>query len=117
MSKTPVFNVVREGDAHVFEFLSDNLDPAAIEAASDEIPKLIGDQNINKLVLDLSRVTFVPSRVLGVLLEVNQVLTQRKGQLRVCGLRPMILNVFKFTKLDTVLKIEPDRAAAIKSLM
>ena len=42
MSKTPsVFNVVREGDIHIFEFVSDNLDPAAIEAASDEIPRLI----------------------------------------------------------------------------
>src|SRR5690348_8999895 len=98
MSKTPQgFNVVRDGDAHVFEFISDNLDPAAIEAASDQIPKIVNEQNINTLVLDLSKVTFVPSRVLGVLLEVNQILTQRKGQLRVCGLRPMILNVFKFT--------------------
>ena len=117
MNQTSQFyQVHREGDVHVIEFLKDNLDPVAVEDIKGELPRLLEESKINKLVFDLSKVHYVPSRMLGVLMETNQLLVARQGQMRISGLQPMILNVFKFMRLDTVLQVKGTRDEAIKSL-
>ncbi len=111
----PLFRVLRQNDVTVVEFLRNDLDPEAVDTLASELQAIASRPDAHKLVLDLAKVRFVPSRVLGVLVELNRVMGEQQHQLRICGLQPMILSVFKFTRLDTVLKLTPTREEAVAS--
>lgn len=117
MSKTdPVYQLHVESGVYVFEFLKDNLDPVLVEDLKVELPRVLEEGKVDKIVFDLAKVFYVPSRMLGVLMEVHQLMVTRNGKMCVCGLQPMILSVFKFMRLDTVLQVKGTREEAIKSL-
>ncbi len=65
----------------------------------------------NRLVLDLSHVTFMDSSALGAMVSVLKALG-RDGELVICGVRPPVLSVLALTRLDRVFKIAPDQEEA-----
>jgi anti-sigma B factor antagonist len=69
----------------------------------------------NRLVLDLSRVTFIDSTGLGALVGVLKRIGNR-GDLAVCGLQPAVQQMFKLTRMDRVFRIFPDAETALASL-
>jgi anti-sigma B factor antagonist len=67
-----------------------------------------------RIVLDLKDVTLLASMGLGMLVSMHKLCATQGGRLVVCGLRDDILQLMKLTHLDRILKIAPDREAAIK---
>ena len=66
-----------------------------------------------KIVLDLKDVTLLASMGLGTLVSVHKACTSEGGKLIVCGLKDDIFQLMKLTHLDRILKIAPDREAAL----
>ncbi len=110
------FTVERRGRLHIMSFRGGNLDPDTIEWLHGRIREMTGQVPEIHLVLDLQGVTHVPSRFLGVLVDINSSVARSGGQLRVCGLEPMILQVFGIMHLDRVLKLSPNREEAIREM-
>lgn len=65
------------------------------------------------LVVDLSRVTFIDSMALGVLLETMKRLRARDGALRIVGPRPDVRRIFEITLLDRIFPLDATRSEAL----
>jgi anti-sigma B factor antagonist len=65
------------------------------------------------LVLDFSRVEFIDSTGLSVLLNGLRRLTRRKGVLSVVCTNPTVLRLFEITRLDSTFHIVPTREEAL----
>ena len=68
-----------------------------------------------KFVVDFSQVNYLSSSALGMLIGLQRRVMQKKGQIKLSGIRPEIMEVFRITKLDTVFDIYKDAAAAVEA--
>ena len=91
-------------DLHVAPELSGRLTAAIEEGAT-------------YLVLDLSRVTFMDSMALGVLLGALKRLRPREGELRLVVPSSDLRRIFEITLLDQVFTLVPTRHEALSELM
>jgi len=67
------------------------------------------------LVLDFEDVDFVDSSFLGLLIVVLKRATATGGDVRICCLRPQLINIFTLMRLDRLFEIHDTRQAAIDS--
>ncbi len=68
-----------------------------------------------KLIVDLSKVSYIDSSGLAVFIETLQHVHGYGGQLALCGLRPNVRNIFEIARLDQIFRIFPDQNAALAS--
>ena len=66
------------------------------------------DDGVTLLVLDLSGLEYVDSSGLGVLISIHKRCIQKGGKMIVTGLRGMVDDLFKLTRLDLVFNIEQE---------
>lgn len=69
-----------------------------------------------RMVIDLGEVTLLASMGLGMLVTMHKEAAANGGKLAICGLKPEIVQLLKVTHLERVLKIHPDREAALKAV-
>jgi len=79
-----------------------------------ELEKL-GKEGNAKAVINLSKVRYINSTGLGVLIAGYNDYKQRKGQIKLCHVAESIENVFVITKLTSVFDIYPTEKDAIAS--
>jgi anti-sigma B factor antagonist len=93
------------------------LEEQDISALQDSIISVIESASggIN-LILDFSKVRFLSSAVLGLLIRISKRVYQRNGQLRLCNINPKIYEIFKITRLTKIFDIYPDVKSAGKGL-
>lgn len=65
-----------------------------------------------QLLVDLSRVTYVDSSGLAVLIGAMQSIEQQGGKFGIVGLQETVRSIFKIARLDQVFRIFPDFEAA-----
>lgn len=73
------------------------------------------DGGPERVVLDLSDVTFIDSSGLGAVVAAKKLLTGAH-QLELAGLTPVVAKVFKLTRMDTIFPIHADISAAVPAL-
>ena len=66
------------------------------------------------LLIDFRNVTYVSSAVFGRLISLNRLSKARGECLRVCGMSPMIRQMFAVTQLDQLFEFFDDRDAAVR---
>jgi anti-anti-sigma factor len=66
-----------------------------------------------KLVVDLSKVTYIDSSGLAVLIEAMQNVGSYGGSFALSGLQESVRPIFEIARLDQVFRIFPDSAAAL----
>ena len=71
------------------------------------------DEGKSRVIVDLSRVTFIDSSSLGVLIGAHKRLKLREGALVIVCDDRAIVNTFKITGLDGVFEIVPRRADVV----
>jgi anti-sigma B factor antagonist len=76
------------------------LDAAQIQAIGEQLYKLVDVKYCKRLVLDFSKVQFMSSSALGVLINLRNKSVAIKGSLVICGLRKDLMKVFEITKLN-----------------
>lgn len=113
---TPSLVIDENKGIYICEFTSSRiLDESNIKEIGDTLSKLIDGRENPRILLDFLNVDHLSSAALGMLINVNNRVKQRKGQLRLCKIRPQILEVFAITKLNRLFKILPTRDDAIQS--
>src|SRR6185295_15624203 len=112
----PPVSVVQEKAARVVEFTNNKiLDEGNIAEIGSTLNALIDETENPKLLLDFANVDHLSSAALGMLINANNRIRQRNGQLRLCNIKPQILEVFIITKLNKLFRILPTRQEALAS--
>lgn len=87
---------------------------------TDELKGAIADfveQGNKKLIIDLSKVTYLNSTAIGVLLKAHTEYSSKKGLVKLCGINQNIHNTFVISKLTMVFDVCETREEAIKAFM
>jgi len=89
---------------------------SSLSVAESQVRSLING-GAHKIVLDLSRVDYIDSAGLGMLVYIYGSLCSRGGSLRICGVAPRIIALLEMTKMNTLLSVDadvPESLAALK---
>jgi anti-sigma B factor antagonist len=88
-------------------------------STAPEFSRLLNDaigEGRTRVVLDLTRVDFIDSTGLSVLLNGLRRLTRLGGRMALVCSNPTVLRLFVITRLDSTFRIEPTREAAVAAL-
>jgi anti-sigma B factor antagonist len=73
------------------------------------------DRNYQKLIIDLSNVTYLNSTAIGVLVSAHTTYARKGWQIKLCGVNKNINNIFVITKLTLVFDVQESREEAVNS--
>jgi anti-sigma B factor antagonist len=78
-----------------------------VEDSASVREKLIAllDEGVYNLTLDLAGLDYVDSSGLGVLISIHKRCLQKGGKMTITGLRGMVEELFKLTRLDLVFNV------------
>jgi anti-anti-sigma factor len=68
-----------------------------------------------KLVVDLTRVTYIDSSGLAVLIEAMQAVEEYGGIFAIAGMQETVRSIFEIARLDQVFRIYPDVHSALEA--
>lgn len=77
------------------------------EFGNEVVKRIEGNTGIN-LLLSFEHVDYLSSAVLTELLRINKAIQESQGQLRLCGVSKVILEIFQITNLDKMFTIYHD---------
>lgn len=113
---TAPVSVSTDKDIRIVEFVNSKiLDEANIAEIGQTLATLIEEKPAPKMLLDFTNVDHLSSAALGMLINANNKIKQKNGQLRLATIKPQIYEVFVITKLNKLFKIFPTRAEAASS--
>lgn len=113
-SATSPIGLERAGQAVVARPNMKMMDDNALKTLRRLIDEAAGpDSGIERVVLDLSRVTILPSLALGLLVHIANTCNERQQALRLTGINPQIRQVFAITRLDHVFQFADSVEAAV----
>jgi len=91
------------------------LDGPELEDLRQRVEGLLAAQPRTDLLIDLEPVRMLSSAAIGLLGKIHRQAWGSKGRLKICGVGPAVMQVFKVTRLDTVFDIKGTRAEALNS--
>ncbi len=94
---------------------ADYLDEGTIAPMGGQLYRLV-DEGCRRLVLDLSAVQRISSTFVGKLLALHQRLAAVGGRLALCGLEPMVADVFELLRLRDMFGIYATEPEALQSV-
>lgn len=111
------FTVRQKGRYTVVAFQTASLmNPIELERIGAGIFRLIDEEKRDRLVLDFSKVHYLSSQAIGIILTLNKKLTGSSAggeNLVLCGVGPQLMQLLKITRLDRLLTIKPNRSQAL----
>jgi len=91
------------------------LDERALRSLTQSLDAVSGaNAGIRLVILDLSRVSVLPSIALGSLLQMSHQCAARRQTLKLAALQPQIRKVLSLTRLDEVLQLADSVDAALQ---
>ena len=102
------------GDAVIIR-LTGRLDSAAAKPAEDGFNAAL-TSGTPRLAVDMTKLDYISSAGLRVLLVVAKKVQQAKGKVALFGLSPNVREVFSVSGFDTIFSIQPDSAAALAAV-
>jgi anti-sigma B factor antagonist len=105
--------IQEEGSAAVVVVGSGELDAFAAPALSSELDAVRGRGGV---VVDLSRVSFMDSTILGLVVRATRELDEAGTQVRIVLPSGPARRIFEITALDTVLPVADTRGSALRDL-
>jgi anti-sigma B factor antagonist len=92
------------------------LEEKDIHALQESLMSVIEQAEHINLVLDFSKVNFLSSAVLGLLIRVSKKVYERDGKLVLCNINQKIYEIFKITRLNKIFDISKNLEEAISQL-
>jgi anti-sigma B factor antagonist len=112
----PPISVVSHKDIRIVEFTNNKiLDEGNIEGIRRTLDSMIDETEKPKLLLDFASVDHLSSAALGMLINCNNRVRSKNGQLRLANIKAQIMEVFVITKLNKLFKILPTCEEALAS--
>ncbi|MBM4008778.1 MAG: STAS domain-containing protein [Planctomycetes bacterium] len=95
-----------EGDVMVIR-ADGGLNQATASQISEQVGALVAG-GVRHLIVDCSSLTVLSSTGIGVLLMLHTRMKREGGDVRLCGLRGLIVQVLQLAKLDRLFQLYPD---------
>ena len=70
----------------------------------------------NRIVLDMSRISYLDSSAIGVLVSCHGTVRSSGGQLRLAGVTTRVGTIFKMTGVSQLFSLDPSRDASVSAL-
>jgi len=83
------------------------------DAIARELLSLADDRSCKKVLLNLSGVEYLHSLALGHLVSLNKRLTKAGGELRICGAKPIVVQIFAATGITKLFHFFHDEQQAL----
>lgn len=74
------------------------------------------DEGAQKLIIDMSDVTYIDSTGIGIIAYSFGKITHKGARGAVAGAQGLVMDVFKLTRIDSVVKFYPDVDSAVQAL-
>lgn len=84
-----------------------------VEELDGELRRLVSEAAPRKLILSLEGTRYLSSGMLGRLINLQKQVSQAGGQFAVCCPTPVMRDTFRVSKLDQVIELFDDEAAAL----
>lgn len=101
------------GDAAVARPQMKMMDDQALKTLVRMIDEATPESAVRSVIIDLSRVTILPSLALGLLVQISNTCKAREQKLTLVSVQPQIRKVFTITRLDRVFQIADSVEAAM----
>ena len=85
-----------------------------IEGMTKDLFGLIETKKYKKVLLNLYNAGYISSTMLGHLVRLHRKMQDVKGKIRLCCLRPPVMDAFKVSQFDRLFEIFPDETSALK---
>ncbi len=108
--------VTKVGDVAVVFLQHERLlDETNIRIIGERLIELANSAERPRILVNFEKVDYLSSAVLGKLIAVHKLVGLSKGSLKLCNLKPEIMEIFKVTKLHKVLDIQKDVKSAMNA--
>jgi anti-sigma B factor antagonist len=102
----------------VIEFrLASMMDPMVLEGIGQSLNKLVDDEDRRLIVMDFTKVEFLSSQAIGIVISLHRKLTALpRSRLVLCGINGKLAELLKITRLDRVLKVKKTQNDAVTEM-
>ncbi|MCG8510063.1 MAG: STAS domain-containing protein, partial [Rhodospirillales bacterium] len=90
------------------------LEATQIDTIGQQLFRYVDEMDRKKLVLDFSKVQFLASAAVGVLLQLRKKSSAINGEFVICGMRKELKQVFEIMKITKLFTFTPDEKAALR---
>ena len=112
---TDLFRLTEDRSIRVLEFsLTISIDSAEFDRLNEAVLEMLAKEPGAGWVLDLSNVAYMGSAVLGLMVNIRQVVMSAQGKLVLCGMSDRLLRIFETCCMERLFRIVPQRAEAIR---
>jgi anti-sigma B factor antagonist len=103
----------------VIEFTTPSLmDPIVLERTGQALYRLVDAEDRRLIIMDFSRVQYISSQAIGIVLTMNKKLSAlKRSKFVLCGVGDKLMQLIKITRLDRLLTIKPTQEEAVKIQM
>jgi anti-sigma B factor antagonist len=85
-----------------------------VQALAKELFDTIETKKYTKVLLNLHNAGYMSSAMLAQLVRLHRKMQELKGKVRLCCLRPPVMDAFKVSQFDRLFELYPDEPAALK---
>ena len=85
-----------------------------VQDVGEELISLVKDQNRSRILLNFRNVQYVSSSMLAQLAHLDREVKKAKGQLKLCGLGPVLRDTFRIGHFEPLFSIYDDEESALK---
>lgn len=90
------------------------IDGDRVDKLAKELFDLIDKQKFTKILLNLYNTGYMSSAMLAQLIRLHRRMQSVHGKVRLCALRPPIIDAFRVSQFDKLFEIFPDEPSALK---
>jgi anti-anti-sigma factor len=110
-----LFRLTDDGSVKVLDLvLPTSIDSSEFDRLNESVLDAIGQAPGAGWVLDLSRVSYMGSAVLGLMVNIRQVVMKAQGKVVLCGMSERLMRIFETCCLERLFKIVPTRPEAVR---
>lgn len=89
---------------------------ASVESVQRQILQHLRGVPMPKVILDFTSVQYIPTPALGAVVSVHSTAVKRGGHMAVVGLNDALSELFRISKLNKIIDIQPDVDTAMRAM-
>jgi anti-anti-sigma factor len=110
-----LFKVTSADQATIVELaLPTSMDSEEFDELNTSLIALINKQPAGRWILDLSRLSYLGSAALGLMVNLRQIVKDAGGMIVLCGMSPRLASIFRTCCMERLFLIRPNRAEALR---
>jgi anti-sigma B factor antagonist len=93
------------------------MEQTVLESIGKRLYRLVDEEDHRLMILDFSRVEYLSSQAIGILINLHKKLSSLKNsKLVLCGINDKLAQLLKITRLDKVLTVKPTQKEAVLAM-